>query len=335
MTEARVACSSEPIILREGEFDAHLSEREVLDALRAAFAALANGTAVQPPQVGGLIDDQVDVLWYPGLLGEQKVFGAKLSPYFPGRKDGPKVTAWTVMFSSVTGDPILLCDSLALTTERTAATTALAVQLLMPLNAKRLTIIGVGSVGMAHLRYAFAIHEWSQALLYSRNINRVPSFAEKLPPHLREKVKIAQSVESAVADSDVVLLCTSSATPVIDYRWLRPVQLVTSITTNAPNAHEIAPEALAGLDVYCDYRVTTPSIAGEMKLATLKHGWSPDLIRGDLPELISGNSRKPTGNTPIFFRSVGLGIEDLAIASALLRRWQSHKGSDSSGGSSR
>ncbi|HUJ30229.1 MAG TPA: ornithine cyclodeaminase family protein [Candidatus Acidoferrum sp.] len=318
MTEAKVARSGELLILRQSDFDARLPERDVLNALRAAIASLANGSAVQPPQVAGLVADQLDVIWYSGILSEQKLFGAKLSPYFPARKDGPKVTAWTVLLSAETGDPILLCDSLALTTERTAGTTALALELLMPAGAKRLAIIGVGAVGMAHLRYASTVHEWNQVQLYSRTIDRNRAVAEKLPPQVREKIKIAESAEAAVWDSDVVLLCTSSGSPVIDHRWLRPGQLITSITTNAPDAHEIAPEALTGLEIYCDYRVTTPGVAGEMKLAARNHSWTPDSICGDLPQLISGKARQPTGRAPIFFRSVGLGIEDIAIASALL-----------------
>jgi L-arginine dehydrogenase len=334
MSEPKIESMDTPIVLRQSDFDAELPERDVLDALRSAFATLAAGTTVQPPQVGGVIANEVDVLWYAGILGGEKIFGSKLSPYFPERENGPKVTAWTIVFSSVTGNPLLLCDSLALTTERTAATTALAVQLLLPVSAKRLAVIGIGRVGRAHLRYAFAIHEWNQVSLYSRSLRHEHSSVEQFPWHLRDKIKIAASAEAAVLHSDVILLCTSSATPVIDYRWLRPGQLVTSITTNAPNAHEVAPEALAELDVYCDYHVTTPAVAGEMKLAVRNHGWSPESIRGDLPELVSGQGRLPTGRAPVFFRSVGLGIEDLAIATVLLRKRQEHQQSESSKGSS-
>jgi L-arginine dehydrogenase len=137
---------------------------------------------------------------------------------------------------------------------------------------------------------------------------------------MRGKITIADSAEAAVVDSDVILLCTSSTTPVIDHRWLKAPQLVTSLTTTAEHAREIAAEALPGLDVYCDYRATTPSVAGEMAIAARDHGWARDAILGDLPELVSGKARMPSQNRPIFFRSIGLGIEDIAIAGALLKR---------------
>lgn len=320
--------------LRQRDFGARLPEAAVLDALREAFSALAGGSAVQPPQASGMTAGQVDVIWYPGILGTHNLFGAKLSPYLMQRKDGPKVTAWTLLCSTETGEPVLLCDSLALTTERTAATTALAVQLLKPGNARRLAVFGLGPVGLAHLRYAAEISDWSEVNVFSRHAHRDGSILEKIPASLRQKTSLAASAQSAVENSDVILLCTSSTTPVIDFRWLNPSQMVTSLTTTSAVACEIAPEALPGLDVYCDYRSTTPSVAGEMTAATKLHGWSPDKILGDLPELVSGKCRKPAGNRAIFFRSVGLGIEDIAIAAALLRKRKKSGNTASSGGRS-
>jgi L-arginine dehydrogenase len=323
-----------PIFLRQEDFDAHLPEEVVLDALREAFAALANGAALQPPQASGVIADQVDVIWYPAILGTHNLFGAKLSPYLMRRKDGPKVAAWTLLCSTETGEPVLLCDSLALTTERTAATTALAVQLLKPASATRLAVIGLGAVGMAHLRYAAAIYDWSETLVYSRHARSDSSILDRVPADIRRKITIADSAESAVANSDVILLCTSSTTPVIDHRWLKPPQLVTSLTTTAEHAREIAAEALPGLDVYCDYRATTPFVAGEMAIAAKDHGWSRDAILGDLPELVSRKARMPSQNKPIFFRSIGLGIEDIAIASAVLKRMETSDRAGVPGGKS-
>jgi L-arginine dehydrogenase len=73
------------------------------------------------------------------------------------------------------------------------------------------------------------------------------------------------------------------------------------------------------MDVYCDYRRTTPASAGDMKLAAELHGWSPQSVVGDLPELASGKADKPSYQRHAFFRSIGLGLEDVAIAYELFR----------------
>jgi L-arginine dehydrogenase len=56
-----------------------------------------------------------------------------------------------------------------------------------------------------------------------------------------------------------------------------------------------------------------------MRLAAAGHGFTLDAIRGDLPSLLAGTAPAPTGAAPVFFRSVGLGIEDAAVALAVLQ----------------
>jgi L-arginine dehydrogenase len=131
-------------------------------------------------------------------------------------------------------------------------------------------------------------------------------------------VHLVACAEEAAEGADVVLLCTSAAAPVVDVRRLAPGSLVTSVSTNAPMAHEIDPAALGDLDVYADYAPSAFAAAGEMRLAAADHGFTLGAIRGDLPALVAGSAPAPGGDRPVFFRSVGLGIEDAAVALAAL-----------------
>lgn len=293
-----------------------LAQIDMRSALEGMFRALAAGSATQPAQTLSLFpNDAGDFITYLGVLASEKVFGAKLSPYIPG--DGKAlVTAWTVLMSMETGAPLLLCDSKRLTTERTAATTALAVDLLARKDAGVLTVVGTGAVGLAHLRHVEGLRSWREVRLCS------PSAATKagLPDRLADGTAVVTytDADEAASGADVVLLCTSSGSPVIDVARLHGDILVTSISTNVANAHEVDPAALSGLDVYCDYRVTTPASAGEMKLASASGTWTSDRLLGDLPELVSGTATPPSRTRPVFFRSIGLGLEDIAAAVAVL-----------------
>jgi len=113
------------------------------------------------------------------------------------------------------------------------------------------------------------------------------------------------------------LLCTSSGTPVIETSSIDNGTLVTSISTNVAKAHEVPPEFLINAQVYCDYRKTTPDTAGEMLLAKQDYGWMDDNLVGDLAELVSEQCKTPNVESPIFFRSLGLGLEDIAIANEI------------------
>ncbi|AGI25722.1 ornithine cyclodeaminase/mu-crystallin [Pseudomonas sp. ATCC 13867] len=302
-----------PLTLNQAEAERLLERVDVLQAMRDMFAELAAGGAVQPaqqlvefPNGGG------DFINYLGVLASQKVYGVKTSPYIV-RQPKSLVTAWSLLMSMETGQPLLLCDAGSLTIARTAATTALAVQELARPAAKRLAIIGSGPVARAHLRYAAGLRDWQSIRVYSPNLNAgvLAQFDA-----IDTRAEAAASVEAAVADADVVLLCTSSGTPVLDPAILTKSALITSISTNVARAHEVPPQSLAQMDVYCDYRATTPASAGEMRLARDEHNWD-GALRGDLPELVSGQVAKPDYQRHAFFRSIGLGLEDVALANAL------------------
>ncbi len=308
--------SSTPYVIDQHQARELLARLDVPQILRKLFHDLAAGNAVQPaqqlvefPQGAG------DFINYLGVLAEDGVYGVKTSPYIV-REQGALVTAWTLLMSMKTGQPLLLCDAGELTTARTAATTAVAVDALAPLDAEHLAIVGSGKVAQAHLHYVKSLRDWQSISLYSPSLSadmQTQSLLKAITPNL----KIADSREAAIAEADVIMLCTSSAGPVIDPAALSKPALITSISTNAPRAHEVPPQSLNDMQVFCDYRLTTPGSAGEMLIASEQHGWSQDSIVGDLADLLSEKVQRPGYDRHVFFRSIGLGLEDIALANAV------------------
>ncbi|MCK7427939.1 hypothetical protein L8P32_05455 [Enterobacter chengduensis] len=306
-----------PVITAEQTADI-LRHIDVREAMRRVFTSLAHGQAVQPAQKVVLLpDNRGDLINYFGVDMSRQRLGAKISPYLVTDQK-PVITAWTLLMSTEDGMPLMLCDASLLTTERTAATTALAVDLLAPEEAQILTVIGTGPVARAHLRHVLTLRNWKEIRVWSRSGTQSAESVRSetgLPEGL---LKVCGSTEEATKDTDVLMLCTSSATPVIDVKRLTRPCLITSISTNAPGAHEVSPQALQEMDVYCDYRQTTPAHAGEMMIAARETGWAAEHIRGDLPELVTGSAGRPLYKRHAFFRSLGLGLEDVAIADSVL-----------------
>jgi len=308
--------SSTPHVIQQAQARELLAQVDVPQILRKLFRDLAVGQAVQPAQqVVEFPQGTGDFINYLGVLAEDGVYGVKTSPYIVGEQ-GALVTAWTLLMSMQTGQPLLLCDAGELTTARTAATTAVAVDALAPLNARRLAIIGSGKVAQAHLHYVKSLRDWQSISLYSPNLSDDADTASLLKS-IEPRLDIVASREAAVDDADVIMLCTSSASPVIDPSHLNKPALITSISTNAPRAHEVPPHSLNDMQVFCDYRLTTPGSAGEMLIAAEQHGWNKDAIVGDLADLISEKVQRPDYDRHVFFRSIGLGLEDIALANAI------------------
>jgi L-arginine dehydrogenase len=246
-----------PQVINQAQARELLAQVDVPQILRTLFRALAAGHAVQPAQqLVAFPHGAGDFINYLGVLAEEGVYGVKTSPYIV-REQGPLVTAWTLLMSMQTGEPLLLCDAAELTTARTAATTALAVEALAPQTARRLAIIGSGKVAQAHLHYVKNLRDWQIISVFSPSLATANTDAIK---RLDPRLSVADSCDAAVADADVILLCTSSAGPVIDPSCLSKPALITSISTNAPRAHEVPPQSLNAMQVFCDYRQTTPRL---------------------------------------------------------------------------
>ncbi|MFJ3777252.1 ornithine cyclodeaminase family protein [Streptomyces sp. NPDC090075] len=283
-----------------------VSEQAVLAALRDAFRAPSLHAAPAPGQFTVDLPGGGDVIHYPAVLPHADVYSVKVSPYLPAPAGPAVVTAWTMLVSLSTGQPLALLDASELTVERTAATTVLAADLLLPPGARTAAVIGYGRVGRAHARY----------LRRLRPGMAVRAFFPRGIDEAGDDVRAAASLEDAVTGADLVMLCTSAAGDVVDPATLPAGTVVTSISTNAPGAREMPPAAVRALDVYVD-ALTTLHVAADLTRAAAD-GWDPAAVRGDLSGLLAGHAQGPSGERPVYFRSVGLGIEDAAVAWAAL-----------------
>lgn len=306
-------------VLHESELNVYLRDVNVTEILERTFAAQHEGKVVQPAQTLTLFpEDRGDFITYLGVLSHFDVFGAKLSPYIP-TGGAPIITAWTMLMSMKTGLPLLLCDSGRLTAERTAAATCLAVKKLAKTEARVLAVIGSGAIAAAHIRHAVGVREWSEIRVFSPRLAGNAARQGELGA-LSDRVLISASARDCVKGADVVMLATSSGKPVLDPADIGKAALITSISTNVARAHEIDPALLPDMDVYCDYKATTPDSAGEMVLAAESGKWSRERIKGDLADLCGGGIPAPAYDRHVFFRSIGLGIEDVAIAYAIYKK---------------
>jgi len=308
-------------VLQEQDVVKRLDPRQLVGSVEAALRQLGAAEAGQPSQVQmPLPGDAGDTIFYTAASAKPPLLSMTVSPFIVARlaKGLSPVTAYTLLLCGGTGLPLALIESKTMVAARTGATTWIAARKL----ARRLdhiAIIGSGQVAEWHLR-CIADASVKSLSFFSPNLSD-PSKKDRRRELLAldERVRFAATASEAVDGAGVVMLCTASASPVIDPGAVPDDALITSITTDGPNAHEIEPSHLSNLDVYCDYRATTPSIASEMRLASERCGWSASRVIADLPELLQPEGSGPTQSTRRrYFRSVGLGIEDLAAAAAIL-----------------
>lgn len=311
-----------PLVLSNADVEQLLDPASVLESVREIMLRLGRGAAVQPPQTVVDLTGGADVVSFHGLDLQAGLYGVKVSPYLPQPHGKPVVTAWTLLLSTETGAPVALIDAAGLTAHRTAATSALALDRLAAPGLDTLSVVGTGPLARAHVSYATQVRPITEVRVIARDINDAQRAAASWAADVGDAVALTASddLDGATGTSPALMLCTSAAAPLVDLARRPAESVTTSISTNATRAHEVEPSSLAAADVFVDHMPSALTVAWEFTRARELGIWEDSMLAADLPGLLARANPPATRRRPAYFRSVGLGLEDVAIGHAVLGR---------------
>jgi ornithine cyclodeaminase/alanine dehydrogenase-like protein (mu-crystallin family) len=285
--------------------------------VRHPDAATPARTPLHMPNVGG------EALVMPGALPDG-AFGLKLWYTLEHPNGLPSTTAMILVVDPVTGSEALV-DAAAITDLRTGAMTGLAAQALAPADATTATVIGAGIQARTQiLAIAHALPALRTVRVSSRNPHRRDAFVSAiadelacLHPERDLHVLGVAEAEAAVTGADVVVAATTSATPVVQDRWLKDDALVCSVGSHAPAERELEAATVARAEVVAvDTHMGAIDGAGDVAQAINAGA----VLREDvleLAEVVAGPHR--TGLAPAVFKSVGFALADLTAATTIVR----------------
>jgi ornithine cyclodeaminase/alanine dehydrogenase-like protein (mu-crystallin family) len=224
-----------------------------------------------------------------------------------------------LLFDARTGEPRALVNASAVTEIRTAATSAVATDLLARPGAAEVAIIGTGVQGRAHAHAIAATRELTGIRLAGRDLARTRAAAAELTGQLDVPVSAYDDVAAAVAGAGIVVTATSSAEPVLRRAWLAPGTHVNAVGACVPAARELDTATMAEAAIFADSRESVRNEAGDFLIAEREGVANP--VRAELGELLTGAApgRADDGELTVF-ESLGLAAEDLAAASYLYEK---------------
>jgi ornithine cyclodeaminase/alanine dehydrogenase-like protein (mu-crystallin family) len=287
------------LFLGEDQVRAVLSYDELIPATRRALMEFSAGRVVQP------VRTVMSVVEHGGWFGVMPavyggVMGAKLVTFYPGNVGLGKHThmAMIQLFRADTGEPLAVMDGRLITEMRTAATSAVAVDLLAAPDAKVLGILGSGVQALSHVEALKRVRRFEEIRVWSRTIENARIFADKVGGRVT-------TAEDAVKGADVVLTLTSSPVPVLQGRWLKSDAMVCAVGAATPDRRELDEEAMRGA-VVVESREAGMKEPGDILLAGAT-------IAAEIGELLNGAPLDRKGRA-VVFKSVGVAIEDIAAA---------------------
>src|ERR1700733_13195133 len=289
----------------EDQVRAVLSYDNLIPVIRQALMDFSAGRTVQPLRTVMSVSGHTG--WFavmPAVYGD--VMGAKMVTFYPGNADRGMHTHQAViqLFRADTGEPLAIMDGRRITEMRTAAVSAVAVDLLAPVDAKLLGILGSGVQARSHVQALSRVRKFEEIRVWSRTEGNARRFAEEVGAQVT-------TAEEAVSGADVVLTLTSSPEPVLRGRWLKKDAIVCAVGAVTPNRRELDDEAMRGA-VVVESREAALREPGDILLAKAE-------VSAEIGELLQGK-QLDRRDRPVVFKSVGIVIEDVAAAKLVYDR---------------
>jgi ornithine cyclodeaminase len=311
-------------LLTEDHVKSLLSMSELISAMEAAVARFSAREVLQPVRTVVTVGPTHAYFGLmPAYVEQPTRLGAKLVTVFNDnhRRGLPSHLATIVLLDPETGALLALMDGRYITEARTAAVSAVSARHLSRTDAATLAIIGSGVQARSHLEAYADVRTLRDVRVWSPNERSRERFVEEMSGQVPAQLHNSRSAREAVEGADLVVLVTSSPTPVIDDAWVAPGAHVVSVGACRPDQREMAPELVARSRLFVDSRAAALVESGDVVMGLAERRFDEGHIAGELGELVLNRVAGRTSPEQItVFKSLGMAVEDVVTADLVFRR---------------
>ena len=204
---------------------------------------------------------------------------------------------------------------------RTGAATGVATKYMARPDAAVVGCFGTGFQARSQLKAICAVRRIERIDVYGRNGERRGIFAEEMSEFCGVRTVAVHTPDEAAADKDIVVCATTSKVPVFDGHVLSEGTHVNAVGSNYLSKAEIDVTTIRRADhIVCDSIDACRLEAGDF-VPAIEDG-SLDWPRvHELSDVVVGRETGRAHAEDItLFKSVGLGLEDLAVAVRIFER---------------
>lgn len=296
---------------------------ECIEVMARALATLGRGGGLNPLRTMLMKPDRSGLLgMMPAYLESPPAIGMKAVTVFPGNH-GTELDSHqgvVLLFEPDRGELLAIVEAGEITAIRTAAVSGVATRLLARPDAAELAILGSGTQAASHLEAMRAVRGLERVRVWSRNREHGEGFARAGAVRTGLRIEAVDSAEAAVREADIVCTTTAAREPILEGAWLGPGTHVNAVGSSIRSARELDTEAVVRSRLFVDRRESTLNEAGDILTPMEEGAVGEDHILGELGELLEGTvDGRRSADEITLFKSLGLGVEDLAAAEHVYR----------------
>lgn len=267
--------------------------------------------ATDPARINIPVGDTGHVLLMPSVLSHWT--GTKIATVAPDNpsKGAPRIQAIYLLMDADTLTPQALMEGNALTTLRTPAVSAVAVDYLARREpVERMVLFGTGPQALSHISAMAEVREIRELVVCGRDDAKIAATVEA---GLAAGIPIARAGSADdVSQADLIVCCTSAATPLFDGSLVPDHAVVVAMGSHEPEARELDSALLSRAQVFVEDHATAMREAGDV-IQPINEGVLAEDSLIDLVDLVHGVAEVDPIR-PRVFKCVGMSWEDLAVA---------------------
>ncbi len=308
--------------------------------VREAFIVSASGKTIMPAKVYLSLPDGSDFRAMPAYVTSTGACGMKWVNVHPRnpRRGLPTVMALIIINDPASGFPLAVMDGLLITKLRTAASAAVAAEVLARPDSRIVGLIGCGAQADAQLLALAEVFGLSQVNVWGYLAKEAQRFCRRMRPLVKGiSFAPATTVKDCVRDADIIVTLTPSRRPLVMRSWLRPGAHINAIGADGPGKQELDPRILKDATVVVD-NYEQAVHGGEINVPVRRGQFHPKDIHASLGELLLLRKRlrqNPKPLTPYYksptrirgtgltvFDSTGIAIHDVVLGHEVTRQAQ-------------
>ncbi len=316
-------------IISQREVAQAISMAEAIEAVRKAFIQLSEGRAYVPLRTKIPVPSREgSVLFMPAYLWESEALGSKIVTVFPQNREKnlPTIHAVVMVIDAETGRPQALMEGAYLTALRTGAASGVATDLLSREDVRVVAIFGAGGQSRTQLEAVCAVRSITKVWIYDIEVKKASAFFEEIKDgfeHVPIEFKVANSPSEAVHEADIICAATTSSRPVFDDEDLKVGVHINGIGSYTPEMQEIPGQTVQRAKVVVDSLQASLEEAGDLIIPLNEGRISKSHIHGEIGEVAAGKiSGRLSDEELTFFKSVGVAVQDVVVASVVFNRCQ-------------
>ncbi len=303
------------IFLTEDDVRELMDMETSIEVIEAAFENLAAAKAQSVPRArasgqGIMLHTMSAAADYLGIVGWKAYTTTRRGARFH-----------VAAYDANTGAMTALIEADFLGQLRTGAASGVATEYLARPDAKVVGLFGTGKQARTQLKAVCTVRRIDRVEVYGRDDVRCAAFADEMSEFCATQVIPVRIPDNVAAEKDIVITATSSAAPLFDGRVLEEGTHVNAIGSNFWTKAEIDVATVRRADsIVCDSIEQCRIEAGDFR-AALEEGVTDWALMHELADVVAGRQTgRATPEYVTLFKSVGLALEDVAMAAKILER---------------